>query len=197
MKTHGDRERGGPRTQIRDRRPWTTRTLTGIRRTLLALTVLVAPFSIAADGDSAPTRLPSIALRESAGGPTDLAAWSDAPMVLNVWATWCAPCRKEMPALQALARRLEPHGIRVVLLSVDQDLNLMREFLLKYRIDLPSPNAATPSEVFEKLNAVALPVTYFVERGGRIVAKHLGARAWDGDEALQDVLSHLAPAKSR
>lgn len=160
----------------------------------LLLSLALAAAAPAAANEALPERLPSIALRYKAGGPADLAHWSDRPTVLNVWATWCPPCRKEMPALQSLGEKLAPYGIQVVVLSVDQDVNLVREFLHKYAISLRAPVAESPSDVYRALDAIALPVTYYVREGGKIVGRHIGARQWDDADALEDILKHLAPA---
>lgn len=171
------------------------------RRLLMAL--LAAPLiGLLPDAHAAkdiaivPSRLPSIALIARDGGPTDLAAYGERATVLNVWATWCPPCRKEMPALQTLGNRLAEHGVQVVVLSVDQDVNLMEEFLLKYGITLPAPVARSASDVYRELDAVALPVTFYVKAGGGIVAKIVGAREWGEEAALNEVLGYLRPTHS-
>ena len=147
--------------------------------------------AVAAETRITPARLPSIPLLDSAGGPADLAAWTDKPMVLNVWATWCPPCRKEMPALQTLGERLAPQGVRVVALSVDRDANLVKEFMLKYGITLPAPIASSASVAFSALDAFALPVTFYVRRDGTIVGKVLGTREWDDEKVAREVLDAL------
>ena len=171
--------------------------LAPVRRLLLAfLPMLAVPGIAGAAEPISPAVLPAIALRAADGAPSSLADWTEKPMVLNLWATWCPPCRKEMPALQALAGSVEAHGVRVVLLSLDHDVNLMEEFLLKYGITLPSPVAESPSDVYRELDAIALPVTFYVKAGGRIVGKHLGARVWDAPDVVAEVISKLAPQHS-
>jgi len=141
--------------------------------------------------DPSPASLPPVALRPADGMPETLQQWPDKPMVLNLWATWCGPCRKEMPALQVLEKKLAPSGISVVALSVDDDVKLMQEFLLKYAIHLPTPVAQSASDAFQQLEAIALPVTYYVDEDGKIVGKYVGAREWDRPDAMQDVLQAL------
>ena len=160
------------------------------RRWLIGV-VIATTHAIAGPTEPSPTHLPPLPLRAATGSPELLSELPQGPTVLNVWATWCGPCRKEMPALQALAGRLETHGIDVVALSVDDDLKLMDEFLRKYGITLPTPVAVSASETFRQLDAIALPVTYYIAADGRIVGKYLGAREWDQDDALQDILDAL------
>ncbi|MCB1888238.1 MAG: TlpA family protein disulfide reductase [Rhodocyclaceae bacterium] len=136
--------------------------------------------------------MPALTLKANAGGPPQLDAWAtDQALVLNVWATWCAPCRKEMPALQRLSTQLAPHGIRVVALSVDEDINLMKEFLLKYDITLDTPVAASASDVYRELKAFALPFTLYVARGGRVLGQHTGVRTWDQPAVAAELVELL------
>ncbi len=157
---------------------------------LLAVTLQIAP-AAAAD------RLPAIAMQRLDGTATTTAEWRGRPMVLNVWATWCAPCRSEMPALQRLADRLEGAGIGVAGLSVDQDANLVREFVLKYRIRFPIGIAAAPGEAMSALGAVGLPLTLYVDAEGRVVERVLGAREWDEEALVREIRKKLAPSLQR
>ncbi|MCB1906836.1 MAG: TlpA family protein disulfide reductase [Rhodocyclaceae bacterium] len=168
--------------------------IAALARSWLIGLVIATSQAFAGPTEPAPEQLPALPLRAEAGGPAVLSELPRRPTVLNVWATWCGPCRKEMPALQALAGRLKEYGIDVVALSVDDDLKLMEEFLLKYAITLPTPVAVSASETFRQLEAIALPVTYYVAANGRIVGKYLGAREWDQDDALQDILDALGSA---
>lgn len=155
---------------------------------MLAAFGLCIAQALAGPTEPSPASLPPVALRPAEGMPKTLLEWPHKPMVLNLWATWCGPCRKEMPALQSLEKKLEGSGISVVALSVDDDVKLMEEFLRKYAIELPTPVAESASDAFQQLDAIALPVTYYVAADGQIVGKYVGAREWDRPEAMQDVL---------
>ena len=96
-----------------------------------------------------------------------------------------------MPSLQRLAALIEPSGARVVALSLDTDHNLVREFVLKYRIELPVGIAATPGTATAALGATALPLTLYVAADGRIVGRHFGQRDWSEESAVRDVKQHL------
>ena len=117
--------------------------IAALARSWLIGLVIATSQAFAGPTEPAPEQLPALPLRAEAGGPAVLSELPRRPTVLNVWATWCGPCRKEMPALQALAGRLKEYGIDVVALSVDDDLKLMEEFLLKYAITLPTPVAVS------------------------------------------------------
>lgn len=142
--------------------------------------------------------IPAISMVKLDGSPLSVAEWLGKPTIVNVWATWCPPCRTEMPSLQRLGEMLEPSGIRVAALSVDNDQNLVREFALKYAIKLPIGIAASPSQALTSLGAMALPLTLYVGTDGRILGQHLGQRDWANEAVVQEVKQILlAPGPSR
>ena len=110
----------------------------------------------------------------------------DKALLVNFWATWCEPCRREMPELQALAESLDPDHFAVVGVSIDEDANLAREFLLEFGIDFA--NLHDPGQLLarDRLGIVAYPQTFLVSPDGVIVdrinsalsADHPGIAAW-------------------
>lgn len=135
--------------------------------------------------------MPAIALTKLDGTPMRATDWLGRPLVVNIWATWCPPCRTEMPSLQRLSALIEPSGARVVALSLDTDPNLVREFVLKYGIELPVAIATAPGAATEALGATALPLTLYVAANGRIVGRHFGQRDWAEESAVRDVRLRL------
>lgn len=131
-------------------------------------------------GTGAP--LPALALtglRDEA--PTSTAALRGTPLVINFWATWCSPCRSEMPGLERLSRRLAAQGVRVIGITLDHDLNLAREFVHSHRLTFPIYTGGDGA--FQSVLAVkTLPETLLVSAEGRIVARIAGARDWNGAE---------------
>lgn len=162
--------------------------------TLATLLLCLSQAAFAADKDP----IPAISMIRLDGSPLSVAEWLGKPTVVNVWATWCPPCRTEMPSLQRLGEMLEPAGIRVTALSVDNDQNLVREFALKYGIKLPIGIATSPSQAMTSLGAMALPLTLYVGADGRILGRHLGQRDWANDTVVQEVKQILfTPTPSR
>lgn len=142
--------------------------------------------------------IPAISMVKLDGSQLSVAEWLGKPTIVNVWATWCPPCRTEMPSLQRLGEMLEPSGIRVAALSVDNDQNLVREFALKYAIKLPIGIATSPSQALTSLGAMALPLTLYVGTDGRILGQHLGQRDWANEAVVREVKQILlAPGPSR
>jgi cytochrome c biogenesis protein CcmG, thiol:disulfide interchange protein DsbE len=109
------------------------------------------------------------------GEPFDLAALAGEVVLLNIWATWCPPCRVEMPELQALHRELSGAGLRVVGVSVDATGSdrAVRRFLEDLGIDFQI--VRDPQERASSLfGAYGLPLTVLIDRGGIVTWRHLG-----------------------
>jgi peroxiredoxin len=104
-------------------------------------------------------------------------------VLLNFWATWCVPCREEMPAMERLFRRFSGDGLVVLAVSVDaQGAAAVTPFLDTQRLTYPV--GLDPGMTLARRYQVrALPATFLVDRRGRLVASALGSREWDSAEA--------------
>lgn len=111
--------------------------------------------------------------------------------VVNFWASWCEPCRIEMPQLHLLSDKLKDHGIAVILVSVDEDRFLFEEYLLKYpqhlAVFLTSPNNSPE----------VLPTTYVVNSDGHIIKIYVGVRDWINDDIVTNIIQLLTIAKNK
>jgi peroxiredoxin len=99
-------------------------------------------------------------------------------VLINFWATWCLPCREEMPSLERLYREHRDAGFVLVAVSVDADPKVVGPYLKEHKLTFPvalDPRMA----VAETYGVRALPSTFVVDREGRMVALALGPRAWD------------------
>lgn len=158
----------------------------------LAFASLVLLASVELGAASTTPVMPPLAAIDLDGKPFSFGAPGLGPAVINVWATWCPPCRNEMASLQQLAANLKQDGVAVVALSVDTDHNLVREFVLKYGIRIPTPIATTPRQAMSALDVSALPVTLYVDADGRIVGRNIGQRDWSDEASAQDVRRALS-----
>jgi thiol-disulfide isomerase/thioredoxin len=105
-------------------------------------------------------------------------------VVINFWATWCEPCRKEMPSLERLHRQINPAKLLVIGVSVDSDLNLAREFLHQYALTFPNYTDSAQKLARDSLKIQAFPVTFLVAADGTVRARITGARDWASADAL-------------
>ncbi len=123
------------------------------------------------------------------GGSGTLAHFRGKTLVLNVWATWCAPCRVELPSLQRLSEKLNPEQYAVVGLSTDEDPDFVREFLRE--VGVAYPNYLDPGRdvAFGILKIESYPQTLLIRPDGSIAQRIVGARAWDEPEMVANIES--------
>ena len=110
-------------------------------------------------------------------------------VVLNFWATWCAPCVEEMPSLVQLQERFKNKGLTVLGISVDVDGDAYHKFLKDYKIDFPT--VRDPDQKTSNLyGSFKWPETYIIDRNGIVRRKFIGAVEWSQPEIV-DFLSKL------
>jgi len=100
------------------------------------------------------------------------------PLLINFWATWCPPCRKEMADLDALNASLGQNGLQLLAISVDADGNLVREYLRRERLGLTVLIDRNQQWSMSALRVPGFPTTYLVGRDGVIRDVWVGPRAW-------------------
>ncbi|KAA3627136.1 MAG: TlpA family protein disulfide reductase [Proteobacteria bacterium] len=130
------------------------------------------------------TALPEFQLADIEGKPRDITEWQGKVVVLNFWATWCPPCRRELPTFKALQNEYGTQGVQFIGISLDRD-ELVRDYA---RIEeLNYPQLVGPSKALELSQLLgnkigALPFTVVVDREGRIAERIFGE--WSHDEAI-------------
>lgn len=131
-----------------------------------------AGVAVAAKGDPAP----AITFLDRDGEPASLSQWTDQLVVVNFWATWCAPCRKEMPELDRFQRKHGVNGVQVVGIALDGNSEVegfLRDTPVSYPILFSASPALNPSLPFGNTYG-ALPFSVLVGRDGRILDTRLG-----------------------
>jgi peroxiredoxin len=115
------------------------------------------------------------------GRATRLAELRGKVVVLNFWATWCAPCVEEMPSLNRLHQHIAPLGAMVLGISVDDDQAAFEQFLRENQITFP--NHRDPGgNLAAEYGTVMFPETYIIGKDGRITRKIIGPQNWDQPE---------------
>jgi len=123
-------------------------------------------------------------LRGFSGNTKKLSDYRGKPLVINVWASWCGPCREEMGSLDRLARRYGGKQFNVIGISTDDDGNAAAAFIKKSKISFVN---YLDSKVFleNMLGADTIPLTVLVDANGRVLEKVRGAYEWDSPETIE------------
>jgi len=146
-----------------------------------------------------PLRLPDLAFRDGAGGARHLSDWRGRTVLLNLWATWCVPCRKEMPALEALEGKLGSPAFEVVAVNIDtRDPDKPRAWLKDVGIDRLGYYADPSARVFQELKiagrAAGMPTTLLVDPAGCELGTVAGPAEWASDDAVKLISAALGRA---
>lgn len=114
------------------------------------------------------------------GATASLTDWRGKVVVLNFWATWCAPCVKELPSLDRLAKALPEESHAVLILSTDRGgAKKVPPFLKKLKVRTLKPYLDTKSKLGRAFGMRGLPTTYILGKDGNVLAKLEGPAEWD------------------
>ena len=128
--------------------------------------------------------VPNFSFTDGDEKPLTLADWRGRVVLLNLWATWCAPCRKEMPGLDRLQGELGGDDFEVVALSVDRKgIKPSAKFLKEVGAENLALYVDDTSKAMFEMRARGLPATYLIDREGRLIGRLVGPAEWDTDEA--------------
>ena len=140
-----------------------------------------------------PAALPNAAFQTADGAPVTLDAWRGKVVLLNLWATWCIPCRKEMPALDRLQSQLGSPDFEVVALSIDRSgVAGTRKFLDSVAIKNLKLYADPSAKLANEFKAIGLPTTLLIDRQGREIGRLIGPAEWDSPDAVALIQKALA-----
>jgi thiol-disulfide isomerase/thioredoxin len=148
---------------------------------------------IALAGSPVPNQLPQFSLNNLQGKPTSSVTWAGKSVVLNFWATWCAPCRREMPLLKTLAGEWAGRQVAVIGVAVDYP-DKVREFASQFKIDYPLLVGEEDAlDVAAKLGmqSPAFPFTVFTDRRGQVVALFVGELHREQADLILSVVENL------
>jgi thiol-disulfide isomerase/thioredoxin len=129
---------------------------------------------------------PEFDLQGPAGEPQRLVDHRGKPIILNFWATWCPPCRAEMPSIQRAHETVADEGISVIAINVGEDAETVARFLEETPVDFPIP-IDIDSEVVQSYPVKGLPTTFVIDPQGRIIYSATGEREWDDPVLLDKV----------
>jgi thiol-disulfide isomerase/thioredoxin len=150
---------------------------------------LAMPASALAPWSGGPA--PELALKDINGRAHDLMAYRGKVVLINFWATWCEPCRQEMPSIQRLSEKLAGKPFVVLAVNVDEPESRVRNFLNQTRFELPVL-LDTNKSATRQWGARLLPVTFIVGADGRVRYRVLGDMDWSSPKAMSVISELLA-----
>jgi thiol-disulfide isomerase/thioredoxin len=134
----------------------------------------------------------AIQFDDADGQSRSLASFHGKVVLLNIWATWCVPCRKEMPMLDRLQAALGGADFEVVALSIDRRMDTVRKFFTEVRIQKLAMFLDSSGKVPRELAAVGLPTTLLLDRQGREIGRLIGPAEWDSPEIVEFIRCVIA-----
>jgi thiol-disulfide isomerase/thioredoxin len=147
---------------------------------------------------TAPLRLPDLAFEDADGKPKKLSDWRGRTVLVNLWATWCVPCRKEMPALDGLQTRLGGPHFEVVAINIDtRDPEKPKNFLREAHLTRLGYFSDDKAKVFQDLKAIGralgMPTSVLVDSQGCEIATIAGPADWNSDDAVKLITAAMKP----
>ncbi|WP_414644632.1 thiol:disulfide interchange protein TlpA [Bradyrhizobium sp.] len=146
---------------------------------------------------TAPLKLPDLAFDDADGRPKKLSDWRGKTVLVNLWATWCVPCRKEMPALDRLQSKLGGKDFEVVAINIDtRDPEKPKNFLRDAKLTQLGYFNDEKAKVFQDLKAIGralgMPTSVLVDANGCEIATIAGPAEWDSDDAVKLITAATA-----
>jgi peroxiredoxin len=138
----------------------------------------------------------SFTMTDMHGNDVRLADFKGKPLVINFWATWCAPCKVEIPAFVELTEKYRAQGLTIVGISVDDPIQDLKPFADEFEINYPILVGLGRQDVLDAYAAgLMLPETWFIRPDGSVYIKHLGPQTHEWfEEQIQTLIASPAPA---
>ena len=190
-------ERAQPRRGIAGRRgQWiaVAGIVTGLAAVLTAAVLLSPESRLIVPGDAVPE---FNAVDVKSGAELSLADFEGEVVLLNIWATWCAPCEQEMPSMERLHRELGSEGLRIVAVSVDQESTHKVQRWAEERGLTFTILHDRSGQIEQAYQTTGVPESFVIDRRGRLLKREIGPREWDGPQPTALFERLLAGARPR
>ncbi len=122
-------------------------------------------------------KAPDFTLKDIHGRALSLSSLKGKVVLINFWATWCPPCKAEMPSLNKIYNEMKAQGLEVVAVSTDNSLSTIKDFLARNRLDFPVLFDESKA-VTKQYHVFSMPTTFLIDRNGMIVEKFYGEEDW-------------------
>jgi thiol-disulfide isomerase/thioredoxin len=139
-----------------------------------------------------PAAVPEIKFVDGSEKPMALADFRGRAVLLNVWATWCLPCRKEMPSLDRLQQKFDPAKFLVLTLSIDRaGIPAVNKFYADLGLKSLGIYVDQTSAALHQLGLIGIPATLLINSDGKEIGRKLGPAEWDSPEVVTALREHL------
>ena len=139
-----------------------------------------------------PAEMPEIRFVDRNGRSLSLHDFAGRPILLNLWATWCVPCRKEMPSLDRLQAKFDPSRFLVLTLSVDRGgVPQVERFYQQLGLKSLGVYVDRPAQALQDLHAPGLPITLLVNERGQEIGRKIGPAEWDAPQMVSVLRERL------
>ncbi len=164
--------------------------MTGVKQLALAALLVLFSSMVAAEQTLTPSADKPLAhdfeLADQDGAKHKLSDFRGNPVIVNFWATWCPPCRKELPSMNRAWRKLKDQGIQMIAIDVGEDEDTIFGFLSDYPIDFLVLMDLDGTEV-TRWPVKGVPTTFVIDPEGRIAYTAIGGREWDDSKLMEQV----------
>ncbi len=135
-------------------------------------------------------KAPEFTLRDVNDKPVSLSSLNGSALLITFWATWCPPCRSEMPSLNRLYKEYAARGLVVVAVATDRSVSSVKDFLSKHPVDFPVL-IDSDSKVSRQFKVFSLPTTFLLDRNRAILQRFMGEEEWDSDPVRNQIKTAL------
>jgi len=158
------------------------------RTSLLVRSVAIFATTLPAFAVTSSMPAPGFSLTSSAGRPVDLAQYKGQVVMLNFWASWCGPCRQEMPLLDSIYKKYSKLGFTMIGVNVEPDPGLANKWLQATPVSFPILYD-TESKVSKLYDVAGMPSTVIIDRQGKVRVIHKGYKPGDENEYMDSIRS--------
>ncbi|HXW69613.1 MAG TPA: TlpA disulfide reductase family protein [Dissulfurispiraceae bacterium] len=136
-------------------------------------------------------KAPEFSMKDLNGSPVSLSSYKGSVVLLNFWATWCPPCKEEIPSLNKLSRQLKNRKFTIIAVSTDRSVSDVRAFLKKNPLDYIVMVDYDLSVSKPLYKVFMLPTSFLIDKQGVIVEKYYGGENWTDPEVVRKIESLL------
>lgn len=166
-----------------------------IKYFILCLPLLLLTNAVVIAGDESQTiyklektpLAPDFVLKDVDGKSHKLSDYRGKVVMINFWASWCPPCRFELPSMERAYNKLKQHGVEFLAINLGEDADTIFTFTADYPVSFPLL-MDIDSSVSDKYPVIGLPTSYFVSPEGRLIYRAIGSREWDEKAILEKII---------